>query len=67
MMQEFNVEIEIDEDGNIKAETKGMKGDVCIDELEEILAGLEGEQSFKNKPEFYQKNRNNKNIGKVNL
>jgi len=56
MMQEFNVEIEIDKDGNIKAETKGMKGDVCIDELEEILAGLEGEQKFKNKPEFYQKN-----------
>ena len=55
MMQEFNIEIEIDEDGNIKAETKGMKGDICVSELEDILAELEGEQSYKNKPEFYQK------------
>ena len=55
-MEEYKVEIEIDEDGNIKAETKGMQGDVCIGELEDILAGLEGEQSHKNKPEFYQKN-----------
>ena len=54
-MQEFNIEIEIDEDGNIKAETKGMKGDICMSELEEILAELTGEQSYKNKPEFYQK------------
>lgn len=57
-MDEFKIEIEIDEDGSIKAETKGMKGDVCIGELEEILAGLEGEQNYKNKPEFYQKNKN---------
>lgn len=55
-MEEYKVEIEIDENGNIKAETKGMKGDTCISELEDILAGLEGEQSHKNKPEFYQKN-----------
>ncbi len=59
-MQEYNITIEIDEDGNIKAETKGMKGEVCIDELEEILKGLEGEQTFKNKPEFYQKGVNQK-------
>ena len=55
-MQEYNVIIEIDEDGNIQAETKGMKGDICISELDEILKGLEGEQSFKNNQEFYQKN-----------
>ncbi|NVJ53919.1 MAG: DUF2997 domain-containing protein [Campylobacteraceae bacterium] len=61
-MQEYNVIIEIDEDGNIQAETKGMKGDICISELDEILKGFEGEQSFKNKPEFYQKNKNEKNI-----
>ncbi len=55
-MQEYNVTIEIDEDGNIKAETKGMKGNVCVGELDEILKGLDGDQGFKNKPEFYQKN-----------
>ncbi len=57
-MQEYNVTIEIDEDGNIKAETKGMKGDVCLGELDEILKGLDGEQDFKNKPEFYQTVKN---------
>ena len=57
-MQEYNVTIKIDEDGNIKAETKGMKGDVCVGELDEILKGLDGEQDFKNKPEFYQAVKN---------
>jgi hypothetical protein len=56
-MQEFNINIEIGEDGNIKADTKGMKGEVCVDELKNILKGLEGEQTYKNKPEFYSKNR----------
>ena len=55
-MQEYNVIIEIDEDGNIRAETKGMKGDICVSELDEILKGLDGDKSFKNKSEFYQKN-----------
>jgi len=55
-MQEYNVTIEIDENGDIKAETKGMKGDICVSELNDILKGLEGEQKFKNKPEFYNKN-----------
>ena len=57
-MQEYNVMIKIDEDGNIKAETKGMKGNVCVGELDEILKGLDGEQDFKNKPEFYQAVKN---------
>jgi len=35
-MQEFKIEIEIDENGNIKAETKGMKGTLCISELEKV-------------------------------
>jgi len=62
-MKEFKVEIEIDENGNIKAETKGIEGEVCIDELENILADLEGEQKYKNKPEFYLKK--SKNITKI--
>jgi hypothetical protein len=64
-MQEYNVIIEIDEDGNIKAETKGMKGEVCVGELDEILKGLDGEQEFKNKPEFYQNQEFNKIVKKV--
>ena len=52
-MQEFKIEIEIDENGNLKAETKGIEGKICVDELENILKGIEGEMSYKNKPEFY--------------
>ena len=54
-MKEYNIEVEIDEDGNIKLETKGMEGNVCVDELEKILLDIEGEQSYTNKPEFYKK------------
>ncbi|MBL1352763.1 MAG: DUF2997 domain-containing protein [Zetaproteobacteria bacterium] len=54
-MKEYNVIVEIDEDGNIKAETKGMNGKVCINELDEILDEVTGEREFKNKPEFYKK------------
>jgi len=66
-MQEYNVVIEIDEDGNIQAETKGMKGEVCVNELDEILKGLEGEQNFKNKPEFYQKDNKVKKSLQIKL
>lgn len=55
-MQEYNIEIEIDEDGNLMAETKGFKGETCVNELDTILKGLEGDRSNKYKPEYYQKN-----------
>ena len=64
-MKEYNITIEIDEDGNIRAESKGMQGEVCVEELDEILKGLDGEQEFKNKPEFYKKVLHNK-IQKLN-
>jgi hypothetical protein len=64
-MTEYKVEISIDEDGNITAETRGMVGDACIDELDALLSGVEGEQSSKNKPEFYQKNESNKSRIKI--
>lgn len=54
-MQEYTIEIEIDEDGNIKAETKNIKGDICVSELTNILKDLEGNISDKYKPEYYQK------------
>jgi len=54
-MQEFKIEIEIDEEGSLKAETKGMEGEVCVNEIENILKGIDGEMNSKNKPEFYKK------------
>lgn len=56
-MKDYKIEITVDKDGNIKAETKGMEGKICITELEEILAGLEGERKEKNKPEYYKKQK----------
>ncbi len=56
-MQEYKIEILIDKDGNIKAETKGMSGDTCIYELGKVLKNIEGKQSFSNKPEFYQEKK----------
>ncbi|NEW60231.1 DUF2997 domain-containing protein [Sulfurovum sp. bin170] len=56
-MKDYKIEITIDKDGNIKAETKGMEGKICITELDEILAGLEGERKEKNKPEYYKKQK----------
>ncbi|MBI9109370.1 MAG: DUF2997 domain-containing protein [Spirochaetales bacterium] len=54
-MTEYMIEIDIDENGDVKAETKGMCGEICVNELDEILNGIDGERSNKNKPEFYQK------------
>lgn len=54
-MKEYKIEIEIDEEGNIRAETKGMEGEICVEELDEILQGLDGERKEKKKPEFYKK------------
>ena len=54
-MKEFTIEIEIDEDASIKAETKGVTGEICVSELDNILKNIDGDTGFKNKPEFYQK------------
>jgi len=54
-MKEYKIEIKIDEKGMVYAESKGIFGDACIDELDVILKGLEGDRSHENKSEFYQK------------
>lgn len=60
-MKEYTITIDIDEDGEIKAETKGTTGDICISELDEILKGLAGDTGIKNKPEFYSSTAKNVN------
>ena len=51
-MKEFNVEIEIDENGNIIADAKGFHGKVCEKELDELLQGLDNYSEDKKKPEY---------------
>ena len=58
-MKEFNIEINIDDLGNISAESKGIQGEICVDELALILENLDGSRSEKKKPEFYQKATSN--------
>ena len=54
-MQEYKIEIEIDENGDINAETKGILGKSCVNEIDNILKGLEGEREEKNNSDYYKK------------
>jgi len=55
-MAEQRIEITIDENGKISASTEGIKGEVCLDELQELLGNLEELQSMSKTDEFYQVN-----------
>ncbi|MBP6933062.1 MAG: DUF2997 domain-containing protein [Candidatus Methanofastidiosum sp.] len=39
-MQEYKITVTIDNNGGIEAETKGFKGEACIDALEELLKDI---------------------------
>ena len=54
-MKEYKIEIEFDEKGNIKAETFGMQGTVCAEELDEILKGISGKRNSTNTADYYKK------------
>lgn len=62
-MKEYILEVIIEEDGRIVAETKGMSGPICVEELEGLLEGLEGEREDKKKPEYYQGNTLRNQLG----
>ena len=53
-MAEQTIIITIDENGKINAETTGLKGEMCIDELEKILEGESDMSSIKKTDEYYQ-------------
>lgn len=55
VMKEYIVEVVVDKDGELRAETKGMQGKVCVAELDKVLAGVEGERRAKNTDDFYKK------------
>jgi hypothetical protein len=57
-MAEQTITITIDENGKIKAETEGIKGEVCLDELQKILENLGDLQSLDKTDEFYQNQKN---------
>ena len=55
-MAEQRIVITIDENGKINASTEGIKGEMCLDELQELLGNLEELQSISKTDEFYQPN-----------
>lgn len=60
-MAEQKIEIKIDENGKITAETFGIKGELCIEELQKLLEGIADVESIKKTDEFYQQQEMNKN------
>jgi hypothetical protein len=53
-MAEQRIDITIDRDGKIKAETEGFKGPTCLDALQELLGELDDLESFDKTDEYYQ-------------
>ena len=39
-MKEQRITIEIDEDGQLRADAEGFAGDLCVKDLERLLEGL---------------------------
>jgi hypothetical protein len=54
IMAEQRIDITIDKDGRIKAETGGIKGAVCLDALQELLGKIDDLESFDKTDEYYQ-------------
>ena len=52
-MKEYKIEIEVDDKGNIAAETFGMKGKICAEQLDKILQGIQGDRQITNTPDYY--------------
>ncbi len=53
-MAEQRIVIVIDENGKINASTEGIKGEVCLDELQALMDSLEELQSIAKTDEFHQ-------------
>jgi hypothetical protein len=54
-MAEHRIEITIDQDGKINAATEGIKGEMCLDKLQELLGELDDMDSVSKTDEYYQK------------
>jgi hypothetical protein len=61
-MAEHRIVITIDENGKINASTEGIKGEMCLEELQKLLGDLAELSSISKTDEFYQTNElRNKN------
>lgn len=53
-MAEQRIIVTIDENGKINASTDGIKGEMCLTELQELLDNFEDLQSLTKTDEYYQ-------------
>jgi hypothetical protein len=53
-MPEQRIVVIIDDNGKINAETEGIKGEVCIDELQKLLGEIADLESVEKTDEYYQ-------------
>jgi len=58
-MEDKKIVVNIDSDGNIKAETFGMEGVGCVEELTKLMRDVATNTSSEHKPEFYKNKINN--------
>ncbi|MFD2442604.1 DUF2997 domain-containing protein [Bacillus sp. CGMCC 1.16607] len=65
-MKEVKIILTISEDGEISAETQGMVGSVCLDELEKLLDGVEDIESVVKTEEYYQSEEKANVLNKMN-
>lgn len=54
-MKEYKIKVEIDQEGNISAESFGIEGTDCIEELSALLEEIGAVDKIKKKPEYYKK------------
>jgi len=64
-MAEKKIVIDIDDKGKIKAETFGMEGLDCLNELDKLLKDLALETETTKKPEFFKEGTTVDNTVKV--
>jgi hypothetical protein len=53
-MAEHRIEITIDQDGKINASTEGIKGEVCLSKLQDIIGDLADLESYDKTDEWFQ-------------
>jgi hypothetical protein len=53
-MPEQRIVVTIDDGGKISAETEGIMGEVCIDELQKLLGEITDLESVSKTDEYYQ-------------
>ena len=53
-MAEHRIEIIIDQDGKISASTEGIKGEVCLEKLQELIGDLADFESYEKTDEWFQ-------------